>query len=143
MDSNKIFAFPCVSRAGDYELKAKLMSEENITRIIKSVADTPSYVINDDLNNLKFVIDGYYFELIDFPLNGDQYAYIYTKETSTGKLLEGDYGTDLKGLIITNQIPTDKNYLTLCTSGIIPNSSRAKFTQKSLAITNIDCGELN
>ena len=87
MNSDKIFVFPCVSRDNDYDLKAKIMSEENITNLIKSITDNTSYVINDDLNNLEFIIDGYYFKLTDYSLTGTQYAYIETTNGSVGKLL--------------------------------------------------------
>ena len=141
MESNKIFVFPCVSREGNYELEAKIMSEKNITNIIRSITDSTSYVINDDLTNLEFIIDGYYFKLIDYPLTGTQYAYIDTNNGSVGKLLKGDSATGFDGLTITENKPNTGEYLTLCEDGIIPENSKIKFQPKSLG--KIDCGELD
>ena len=145
ISSENIFVFPCVSRSKNYDLKAKLMSEENITNIIKSITDKKSYVINDDLSNLEFVIDGYYFKLINKTLTGNQYAYISTNKdddpSSTFTILKGD-DNGFQGLTISEQKPDDKDYLTLCEGGKIPVDSKIKFSRESLNMSNIDCGEL-
>ena len=153
MNSNKVFVFPCVGRqikdAGgnalsNEDLKGKLMSEENVTNIIKSITDENSYVINDDLDNLEFIIDGYYFKLSEYSLTGNKYAYITTTNSSVGKLIVGDNSSTnvFGGLTITDTIPDVENYLTLCEDGKIPQISRIKFSCESLNMSNIDCGEL-
>ena len=155
MESNNVFIFPCVSRSSDskYELKSKLMSEENVTNILKSIADKKSFVLSYADGVLKFVLDGYYFELSEFNLSGNKYAYISYKDNSDSngfKLINGDDidGT-FSGLKIQSTIsnPNDvdgEDYLTLCVNGQIPNSSFSKFKLSSVdgKFGNIDCGEL-
>lgn len=147
ISSENIFVFPCVSRSKNYDLKAKLMSEENITNIIKSITDKKSYIINDDLSNLEFVIDGYYFKLTGVELKENRYAYISTKKNGVTPneftLLIGDNNSNsFEGLIIDSAIPDGKDYLTLCEGGKIPADSKIKFSRESLNMSSIDCGEL-
>lgn len=101
LNSNKVFVFPCVSRTidgGNKSLSAKLMSEKNITNIIKSVTDTSSYIISWGVNNdgnglLTCVIDGYYFELSDITpsvSSGTNNRYKYLKLVRYTALGEND-----------------------------------------------------
>lgn len=141
MKSNKVFVFPCVNRSEKYDLKSKLLSEENITNIVKSLVDNKSFVINNDINNLEFVIDGYYFKLSEKP--GDTvYATIHKEEDN---FLSGDTDDDensyFEGLVISNE-PSD-GCLPLLIDGSVPDTSKIKFNSSSLNIMDIDCGELN
>lgn len=151
--SDNLTVFPCVSRDlsdGNKVLAAKLMSENNITNLIKTLADKPSFVISEKIENpMKFVIDGYYFEYTNFPTSSTIYGYI-KRITSTGSSglndrIEGDDSGSgvFKGLVLTSTPPSGvPNYLTLCVNGQIPEESRAKFRGSSLKIDSIDCGEL-
>ncbi len=156
MESSKVFVFPCVSRTDDdttngnisRELRAKLMSEENITNILKSITDKKSYIIEYDSNTklLKFVLDGYYFEISDYSPSGNQYARIdYKSVSSTNEfqLIKGDVSNNFDGLIISQEQPVS-DYLTLCMGGEIPQSSYSKFKLSSVdgKLNAIDCGEL-
>ena len=123
-NSEDIFVFPCVSRDtgnSNSDLSAKLMSEQNVTNIIKSITDRKSYIISWVDTTLKCVIDGYYFEINNITKSGDMYAFLDFKAPSNYKLLEGDVlDEDTKkfgGLIIRNTIPTGVDYLTLCENG--------------------------
>lgn len=150
MESSKVFVFPCVSRDTGEEQKnldAKLMSEKNITNIIKSITDNKSYVISWDDGLLKCVIDGYYFEVMGAP-TGNQYAFI----GMNNGVIKGDNGVDedskyFEGLTIADTKPESEEYLILCENGVVPDSSKLKFDISSIFQTGffdiVDCGELN
>ena len=94
-----------------------------------------------------YVIDGYYFKLINKTLTGNQYAYISTNKdddpSSTFTLLKGDDSNLFGGLTISDTKPENgKNYLTLCIGDKIPADSKIKFSRESLNMVNIDCVEL-
>ncbi len=150
--SNNLFVFPCVSREARFDLDAKVLSEKNITNIIKSVTDKESYIISWDNNsNLRCVIRGYYFEIKgeSKPTAGSttsRYVHLVMKGDPTDPvdpdrfLIKGDNGVDFEGLTIdSNSSEAD---LILYENGIIPESSFIKFDRSSLPITTIDCGEL-
>lgn len=148
ISSENIFVFPCVSRSKDYELKAKLMSEENITNIIKSITDSPSYIIDYDKNTkiLEFVIDGYYFKLTEFTPSGTQYAVLkYKADTPKEiKIIDGDNtNNQFNGLTIETSQPKSGTYLLISENNEIPDRSKIKFSRESLNMSSIDCGELN
>lgn len=146
IQSKIINVFPCVSRTYTSEdmgenkiLSAKLLSEKNITNIIKSVTDNSSFVIDYDGNIIKFILDGYYFEVEEFSLSGNKYVCL----NMNNELLHGDTSDNMfGGLEIYTSKPTDKSYLTLCESGKIPSSSYQRFSSASFG-KNIDCGLLN
>ena len=143
--SSNISVFPCVSRNSNYDLDSKLMSEKNITNILKSVTDRESYIISWEGTTLKCVIKGYYFEITDIQQSGNKYAHL--KMNTTQNILNGTDevsgdNSEFKGVDI-NTTPADAD-LTLCVGGNIPDSSRSKFNTKSLNVdlTTINCGEL-
>ena len=145
IESSKVFVFPCVSRSMDDDtanLRSKLMSEKNLTNIIKSITDNDSYIISWEGNFLKCIIDGYYFEISDLPISGNKYAKIVYNEQNN-ELLNGADSADNKftGLEITATAPEGK-YLELCVGGKESKNSYSKFTNQSIGGT-IDCGELN
>ena len=141
--SNVTHIFPCVSRPDN--IKSKLMSEKNITNIIKSIADAPSYIIDYDplTGTLKFILEGYYFEIKNFAVSGNKYASIVYKSGTNQELIDADDAeSKFKGLAIYDTVPTSGSYLALCVNNSIPSSSYVKFNNGSLGITHIDCGEL-
>ena len=135
--SSNVFVFPCISRTGDYAVDSKLLSEKNLSNIIKCVTDKKSFVINNDLSNLEFVLDGYYFKLNSYTLTGTVYAYLTYKE-SDETLLKGDGVNNFMGLNLTgNRSEVVGEYLLLCKDETIPPESQVKFV-----MTSIDCGEV-
>jgi hypothetical protein len=139
--TNILSVFPCVSRGADYDSgsKSKLMSEKNITNIVKSITDKESYIISWNADNLKCVVQGYYFEIkVSTSPNGSQYLHLQMNDD----ILHGDNGGSFMGVEI-NDNPKGAD-LVLCVNGKIPNSSREKFSANSVSdLTKIDCGELN
>lgn len=137
-DSNKVFVFPCVSRGADYESAAKIMSEKNITNIIKSITDKESYIISWDDDVLKCVIKGYYFE-IGIARSNSMYAHLIMN----GTILNGADDSDKFTGVNIDDNPNNSD-LTLCVGGKVPAESLSKFHPKSLSvdITTLDCGEL-
>lgn len=147
VESSKIKIFPCVSRTYDTDeadIKAKLMSEENITNIIKSITDKKSYIISyDDVNKIfKFVLNGYYIEL-KAEKRGNLYVYMEDMvKSGNHTLIYGDSDNYFKG-ISTSEIEPDKSVkLCLCLNGEIPNESYLKFNSSSFTV-DTDFGELN
>ena len=146
VESSKVFVFPCVSRSTDNEqdnLNAKLMSEKNITNIIKTITDNKSYIISWDSNLLKCVIDGYYFEINGIEITDNKYAYITMQDGTSLELIKADDGQTFAGITITDDIPNVAHYLTLCDNGKIPIDSLVKFRPESFGFDRvIDCGLL-
>ena len=61
--SSSINVFPAVKRSSDYQAKARLMTEENMTRPYKVVWGD-SYVLSKKNDNfLEFILDGYYIKV--------------------------------------------------------------------------------
>ena len=145
--SADVTIFPCVSRVIKDDtltpLKAKLMSEENITNIIKSITDNQSYVISYDNGVFKLILDGYYIEL-SAECSGTKYLQLaYKEESGDHILIQGDDGVaggDFDGLFISDTKPDSGTYLCLCEGGKIPSDSYHKFNYNSM---KLDFGELN
>lgn len=62
MESDKIIVFPATNRDQAYSQTAQVLTERNISGIIKNLVDQ-DYVISDkySADNFEFVINGYYF----------------------------------------------------------------------------------
>ena len=175
MDSDKVFVFPCVSRnikdAQGKELtnqmmKAKLMTEESITNLIKSITDRGSYVLSWEQGSgqkslLKCVINGYYFEISDISLgDSDKYKYLTIQmndnDTDAFKLIKGDdLNKNFLGLAeVTGQIRAGstpasvidligQDALLIGFKGEMPTESYWRFKPSSVyQFSSIDCGEL-
>lgn len=78
MESNKIIVFPATNRDQAYSQTAQVLTERNISGIIKNLVDQ-DYVISDEYNTnnfeFEFVIKGYYFktsEDITFGISGTE-----------------------------------------------------------------------
>ena len=131
--SNQVTVFPCVNRDSSYLSASKLMSEQNITNIIKSITDKDSYIISWKEGLLKCVVKGYYFEISGVSQEGTKFMHLYM----TNNLLVGDDATQFDGVAIDDD-STDSD-LTLCVNGKIPPESYQKFKQDSLNVTSIKC----
>ena len=153
INSENITIFPCVSRTikDNYETatKAKLMSEENITNIIKSITDKDSYIISRSNSNLfKFVLEGYYIRLqlpIDESVTDIYVSLNYQSNTGNHTLLQGDTNNIFNGIdVLTNKNNLPEydlsNYFCLLKDGSIPEESCRKFNKTSISF---DFGELN
>lgn len=137
--------FPCVSREND--LHSKLISEENITSLVRMVTDNNSFVINDSLSDFEFVIDGYYFKVniakffSDNP--GPIFAQISYKSASPYRIIEGDTDGAFGGIIFSTTEPSEGSpYLQLWDGEKVPPNSKVKFTLQSTNIS-FDFGELS
>ena len=156
ISSNDVFVFPCVSRNTDDEQKnldAKLMSEKNITNIIKSITDKESYIISWENSILKCVVRGYYFEIAYAKPDTQTDLYLHLHLGTRGDILQGDNEEVFDGVTINND-PTvvvegvQKDADLMLYKGElrdIPEESYYKFEGKSMFgnIKNLDCGELN
>ena len=85
--TDKVTVFPSSLRAGPNGDRAsgKYTSEENLTGIIKTLANKDSFIINWDTDNNKaeLVINGYYFKLTELPsISGTLFANIYLDEAN-------------------------------------------------------------
>ena len=149
--SENIHIFPCGSRSVDSKKdlanRSRLLSEQNIVNIIKSICDSPSFVINKIDNIIKFVIDGYYFELTLRCTETNLYAKV-VYDTPSGATsyttILGDSGDTFAGLSLTStdsEVTTNHLHL-LDAQGNVPESSKLKFTQNSILITAIDAEEV-
>ena len=136
--------FPCVSR----DLQDKLISEENITSLVKIITDTKAFVINDTLKDFEFVIDGYYFkaDISEYTRNypGPVYAQIHYKESSPYTIIEGDNGDEFDGITFSGTVPASATttYLQLWDGEGVPSESKIKFNLQSSNIS-FDFGELS
>ena len=151
-----VFVFPCVSRSfpGDDKegahkaLNAKLMSEKNISNIIRCVTTKKSFVINHTSNEIEFVLSGYYFKISNFDTYTETspiYVQLVYKDDTDMTLIEGDdtNGVNFGGVSLTYVEPTSGEYLCIWDGEEAPPESFAKFTDDSFLITSLDCGELN
>jgi len=172
LSSDKVFVFPCVSRdigesssndpsKKELSNKSKLMSEENITNMIKSITDKSSYLIeylpNTDSTKtlIRFVLGGYYFELQGVNPSNEEgvdkslYAILKMKNTRNEfVMIEGDRNNEFVGMSLENSItPTEDNntFLQIFDSnGDIPEESYIKFNSNSVQQIKIviDGGEV-
>lgn len=98
LKGNEISVFPFGSERS-IDPNARVLNEQNITKIIKSITDNSSYVIKYDETNdvIEFVLNGYYFVVSISSLLGSLknpknsiYAYIKMAESNeTYKYLTG------------------------------------------------------
>ena len=151
--SDNIKVFPCTNRSSEYHETSKLMSEQNITNIIKSIVGNKSYVIAETANTVEFVIQGYYFNYT-YTSNDKKENRLYAsiskfKDTN---LLMGDGDSGFEGLTISNSRPTSDllnegvDYLVIYEKSVggAPVRSKVKFTPEDIHTTPyiLDCGEL-
>ena len=137
-----------MSRTGTYDMASRLISEENITNLIKSITDNHSYVISYGEDKvlkdkvLKCVIDGYYFELTKLP--SDVWVKIKYKDFLTHKLIDGDgEGNKFMGLDVYTSVETaPEDAFCLLRNGRVYEDSFVKFTPESQGLTTIDGGLL-
>lgn len=149
--SNQIEVFP-ISVDRPSKPAARVLSENNLLNLIRSLNDYPSFVISKTYNNelFEFMIYGYYIKLegtIDFSaIEGDNiYATIFldTSNTSYPQLWASDSGDSFTGVVFTAspeeaEIPTlikdtyQKYTLHILqksgNSYTIPPESRTRFT---------------
>lgn len=149
--SENIHVFPCGSRsvdsANDLANRSRLLSEQNIVNIIKSICDRPSFVISKSGGIIKFVIDGYYFELDLEGTETNLYAKVVYSTSGGGTsypTIQGDSGSNFAGLSLTSTAgEVTANHLHLLdANGNIPESSKIKFTHNSVELTTIDAQEV-
>lgn len=164
ISSNKIQIFPFgTNRASDPY--ARVMNEQNITRIVKGIVDKSSYVIdyNSVDNIIEFMIEGYYFKadltevLEDSKFNTSPvYANIQLKlETSNGASYRYIAGNDNEAQKFTGvtfsteeMSQTDSNFTSLWlldynshdNTHEVPLRSRERLNMSSMIVDVINCG---
>ena len=141
--------FPCVNRQIN-PLESSLLSEENITNIIKSISDRDSFIISYSKTSgncrWEVILDGYYIDFTYTPNNNNN-LYVILNINSDTKLLKGDTTIDIDtsefgGLTITESIPAEGvPYLHIYDGITAPTESFVKFNPSSLP-RKLDCGEL-
>lgn len=134
--------FPCASRTGEYQVEARLLSEKNITELVKHITTSDgSFVISD--NGKEFMLGGYYFKLDDsYSFNGSAYASLVF---TPNNVLDGDSVNQgdsvFSGLDIKPDEPSSGVWIQLWDGSKVPESSKISFAKKS-DIQKLDCGEL-
>jgi len=151
--SDKIQVFPAVNRVayGQYA-SARMLSENNMAQIIRSITDTSSFVIsNGQISNtgtIDFCIYGYIVSVTLQSLNpatSDTAIYAQLEyDTSKKQILGYDDGTNYTGIKFSNTKPTSDKYLKIAersgTAWYVPYESKCRFNSSSL--TEIDGGDL-
>lgn len=161
LKSDKVHVFPFGSTR-KVEPIARILNEQNISRIVRNLTDVNGFVISYDEKSklIEFMIYGYYFKadlssLVTDYKGKDIHAYIAVSEDSEYEyLLGGDTdgvetdpsSSDFTGLYI-NQKPnipgaTVHTLHILDKSGKVPENSLSKFSSNSvdLQIDYINCG---
>lgn len=149
VSSDKITVFPCIKRDPAYNTTSKLMSEQNITNIIKSIVGDRAYVISEISNGVEFIIQGYYFNYTFSANDTENNVYASIVKDGDPSLLKGDDQNGyFNGLNISYELPTGqegKDYLTLYEKAIkgAPPRSKIIFNPEVINIpTILDIGEL-
>ena len=141
--SSKVSVFPCASRTGKYQVEARLLSEKNMTELVKHITTSDgSYVISDD--GKEFMLGGYYFKLDDSHSFNGLSAYASLKFTQNN-ILDGDSDVSddsvFNGLDITTTKPSSGVWIQLWDGSKVPETSKISFIKKS-EVRSLDCGEL-
>ena len=121
-----------------------MLSEQNITNIIKSITDKLSYVISKNGNNVKFVIEGYYFEVNTESIVKPIYVKLNRQGVSgdPSTVIKGDNGSNFFEGIDYNSTGGTGYFQILDGDGNIPENSKIKFTQYSIQFDTLDAGEV-
>jgi hypothetical protein len=139
--SNMVNVFPCASRTGDYQVEARLLSEKNMTELVKHITTSDgSFVISDD--GKEFMLGGYYFKLDNSYSFGGLAAYASLVFTNNdNNILDGDSVNDnFNGLDITSTEPDKEIWIQLWDGAKVPEVSKISFIKKSDTL-ELDCGE--
>ena len=160
ISSNKIQIFPFgTNRASDPY--ARVMNEQNITRIVKGIVDRSNYVIDYDSvdNIIEFMIEGYYFKAdltevlansefknrsvyaniqlqLETSNNGASYRYIAGNDNEAQKFTGVTFSTE-------DMSKTDSNFTSLwllTETNEVPLRSRERLNMSSMIVDVINCG---
>ena len=139
--SNMVKVFPCASRTGDYQVEARLLSEKNMTELVKHITTSDgSFVISED--GKEFMLGGYYFKLDSSYSFGSSRAYASLVFTQNN-ILDGDLPNgDFNGLGISTDEPDSGVWIQLWDGSSVPETSKISFIKKSDTL-ELECGELN
>lgn len=104
LPSDNVKVFPFGSPRGNDPL-SRVLNEQNLTNIVKHLTDKHSYVVDYNKPDIKFVIEGYYFEVHLKVSEGPLYAGIElatpADETTAYKCLVGGDDTDGSDTLFT------------------------------------------
>lgn len=125
-------AFPISSST---VINNKLLTEKNITNIIKHICGRNSFIIGmtDGNSNIEFILDGYYFKIVKPTDTKPLYAYIIYSNDTFEKLMTTNNPSEVEG----------KSYLQLLLSdGSIKEDNKIRFSADLIdipTITSITC----
>ena len=149
--TKSIEAFPTAKRTYDNDIKARLMCEENITNIIKCCVEKPSFVIKGENTELEFVINGYYFHIVNPDVAYSRksthkplYAHIQIDTSGTLDELNGvDTNGEYTGVLFDDVKGTTANDLYIYDAeGNVPEESKRGTGIETDPITEIHCKNL-
>ncbi len=156
LKAQSVDVFP-ISRARSTNPTARLISEEHLLNLVRSICDTDSFVVTKDFiesNDLEFMIHGYYFKILGNSIPLDQFSseiwatiYLDTSDNNYVTLFGSDSdeadpaARTFNGLNLTSEIPTSNDGRTSHTllllkkdanNWIVPDESRLKFDAESI-----------
>ena len=142
LGSSQVTVFPCASRTGVYQVEARLLSEKNMTDLVKHITNSNgSFVISSD--GKEFMLGGYYFKLNnDSKYSNSVYASL---KFTQNNILAGDlevlkvYYFD--GLNIDSSEPGSGVWIQLWDGEKVPEKSKISFIKRDDKLV-LDCGEL-
>lgn len=172
LSSDSIKIFPAANRSFKYDTQSRLMSEVNITNMVKILSPAHNYVVSKTLDldgTIKFVLNGYYIEASVSDLLDDKngltlpiYANICVKDFDKNDIsvLQGNdsgdsdskyFGvtfTSTEALVVDDQNIKVYSLKLLDEFGInkdpiIPESSLYKYDAFDFSLNVIDCGNWN
>lgn len=122
--SNVIKAFPVVGRTYEGTSSSHLMTEDNITNILKVLYNKKSFVITAENNIIEFVLNGYYFKIEDENLLNTTPLYVYAKILEDASAEEHKYQY-LQNIADATKTDLDNNSIF---EGIAFSSSSSEFS---------------
>lgn len=126
---------------------ARILNEQNITSLLRSMSDFSSYVLKFDSNKnmMEFVIEGYYFkanltDIIDELQGNNIYATINIEENKGYTYLDGgDVDNICTCVEFTTYKPLNKiSLFILDSTGNVPEESKKRISADSLDVNNLD-----
>ena len=140
LGSSQVTVFPCASRTGVYQVEARLLSEKNMTDLVKHITNSNgSFVISSD--GKEFMLGGYYFKLDNsYSFSGSTYASL---KFTQNNILAGDSVVSevyyFGGLDIDSSKPSSGVWLQLWDGNKVPETSKISFIKRDETL-QLDCG---
>lgn len=141
LGSDLVSVFPCASRTNKYQVEARLLSEKNMTELVKHITTSDgSFVISSD--GKEFMLGGYYFKLKNYSFSGQVYASLkFTPNNDSILIGDSDDTKMFGGLDIDSSEPPDGVWIQLWDGEKVPEKSKISFIKRDDNLV-LDCGEL-